>query len=184
MIRLNERGEIMNKAEKADAARMTREGVEGCVREMCVASVRVDEATAAMNEELTAVRARYEAKVARWMGAFDGLDARVRAWADAHPEEFATKRSIAMVHGTLGFRTGQPTLKPIKGVTWEKVLAALKFNLPHYVRVREDVDREALLGDREALGADGLREMGLRVEQQERFFVELNKESILREGPR
>jgi phage host-nuclease inhibitor protein Gam len=169
----------VTKNEKSVAARMTREDVEAAVRELCLASVRLDETQARMNLDLAAVRERFEPDLAALSATVDEQEATVRAWADAHPEEFATRKSLVMVHGALGYRTGQPTLKTVRGVTWEKVLALLRHNLPHYVRVKEEVDREAILADREALGSENLKTLGLRVEQAERFYVEPNKDAVL-----
>ncbi len=91
-----------------------------------------------------------------------------------HPEEFASRKSVVLVHGTVGFRTGQPALKTVAGVTWEKVLAALKRRAPEFVRVKEQPDKEALL----ELPPERLESFGLRVEQAERFFAEMNKEAV------
>lgn len=165
----------MNKAEKKLVVGMSREQVEDVVREMCLAQARLDEQMARMNEELARVRTHYQAELSELGGRYLDLEARARAWADGNPAEFAERRTLMMVHGTLGYRLGQPALKTVKGVTWDKALALLKANLPHYVRVREEPDKEALLADREVLG-DDLRTLGLRVEQAERFFVEVNKE--------
>lgn len=172
----------MTKTLKSQAARMTREDVEAAVRELCLASVRLDERLALLNLELAAARERHEADLSALTQTVDEQTDLVRAWADAHPEEFATRKSLVMVHGTLGYRTGTPALKPVKGVTWDRVLALLKMNLPHYIRIKEDVDREAILADRETLGAENLKTLGLRVEQQERFFVEPNKEAAKTAG--
>lgn len=168
----------MTKTEKQKAARLTREDIEASVRELCIASVRLDEEQARMNMELAAVRERYEPQMAALSATADEEAERIRAWADAHPDEFATRKSIAMVHGTLGYRVGQPALKTIRGVTWDKVLAILRAHLPNYIRIKEEVDKEALLADRETLGDENLKTLGLRVEQAERFFVEPNKETV------
>lgn len=168
----------MTKHDKAKAARLTREDIEAAVRELCIASVRLEVQQARMNLELAAVRERYEPELSALSATANEQTAIVRAWADAHPEEFASRKSIAMVLGTLGYRLGQPTLKPIRGVTWDKVLAILRHNLPHYVRAKEEVDKEAILADREQLGDENLKTLGLRVDQAERFFVEPNKDSI------
>jgi len=169
----------MTKKAKEQAARMTREEVEAAVKTMCIESVLIDQRTASLNEDLAHARDLHGPHIQRSQETYAEAEARVRAWAESHPAEFATKKSVAFVHGTIGFRTGQPTLKTLSGVTWAKVLALLKACLPGYVRTKEEPDRETLLADREALGPDGLRAVGLRVDQAERFFVEVKKESVL-----
>ena len=79
----------MTKNDKARAARMTREDIEAAVRELCIASVRLDEQQALMNLELAAVRERYEPELAALSVTVDKQETTIRAWADTHPEEFA-----------------------------------------------------------------------------------------------
>ena len=172
----------MTKKEQQAAARLGREDLEAVVRELCLASVRMDEATAQMNEAVARARQAFEAYLAALRQSYEDNLAIAQAWADAHPEEFASKKSVTMVHGTLLYRTGQPALKTVRGCTWEKVLATLKLTAPQYVRAREDVDKEKLLADRDALGAEKLGTLGVRVEQAERFHVELNKDAAKLEG--
>ncbi len=170
----------MTKADQKKAAAMTAEDIEALVREMCLASVRNDEAVARMNEELARVRERYEPDIAATAATWAGLFETVQAWAAANPDLFASRKSIVMVHGTLGYRTGQPTLKPIKGMTWEKVVDVLKRTMPAYVRTKEEADKQGLIAAAEAgeMGEENLRTLGLRRHQEERFFVDPNKESV------
>jgi len=168
----------MNKTDKARIARLSREDIEAAIRELCIATVRLDEQQARLNLDLARAREVHEPALAALNATVDEQTALVRAWADAHPEEFATRKSIVMVHGTLGYRIGQPALKTIRGITWDKVLALLKAAFPAYVRVKEEIDREAILADRESLGSDALAATGLRVEQAERFYVEVNREAV------
>lgn len=168
----------MTKTEKTRIARLTRDDIEHAVRELCIATVRLDEEQARLNLDLARAREVHEAALTALNADVAEHTATVRAWSDAHPEEFATRKSIVMVHGTLGYRIGQPSLKTIRGVTWDKVLALLKAAFPAYVRVKEEIDREAILADREALGEENLGTLGLRVEQAERFYVEVNKDAV------
>jgi len=168
----------MTKAEKAKCAKLGREDVEALLGQLCIASVRLDEQNAKMNENLALVRQSFEPEMAAFGIQVEELTEQIRAWADANPQEFVTRKSIAMVHGTLGYRTGTPALKTVRGVTWEKVLALLQVNLPNYIRVRKEVDKEQIITDRELLGDENLKTLGVRVEQAERFFVEPNKEAV------
>jgi len=163
----------MKKAEKKLMAALAVEDVEAMVREMCIASVRNDEAVAKMNEEIARARERHEPDIAAAQATWDDLFARVQIWAEAHPDLFASKKSLAMVHGTVGFRTGQPTLKLKRGITWEGVVETLKRMAPAYVRCEESADRQALV----AREAEFLAKIGLERNQAERFFVEPNKEA-------
>ena len=79
----------------------------------------------------------------------------------------------------MGFRTGTPALKTLKGFTWESVKNLLKEFLPGYVRTKEEADKEKLLADREKEEVAALfPKVGVKVTQDEAFFVELKKEDL------
>ncbi len=126
---------------------------------------------AAMNKKLADVRELYEAMFAELDDEIERTAADLEAWAVLHPADFGERKSIELTHGTLGFRTGQPALKPLKGVRWDDVLTLLAQH-PGYLRTIMQPDKEAILADRDALGAEGLGALGLRVEQAQRFYVE------------
>jgi len=99
--------------------------------------------------------------------------AQLNGWANANPGEFGKARSIEFPAGVIGWRTGQPQLKTQRGWDWDRVLQALKFEHQcGYIRVKEEVNKEALLNTRVALGEDWLAFFGLKVSQAESFFVE------------
>ena len=129
--------------------------------------------TAAMDEQIQAVREQYEAQLAAQNADLDQRMTLARFWSEANPQEFGAARSIETVHGVVGWRTGQPALKTLPGWTFDRVLQTLKtMGVLGYIRVKEEVHKQNLLADREALGLEKLRELGLRVVQEETFFVE------------
>ena len=99
----------------------------------------------------------------------------LRAWAQANPGEFAAgRKSIELLSGVLGFRTGNPRLALLsRAWSWEKVLEALKTNplRAQCVRTKEEVDKDGLL--RQASGGDfDSGAFGVKVIQDETFFIE------------
>lgn len=90
-------------------------------------------------------------------------------WAESNPTEFNGKKSLECLHGVCGWRIGQPTLKTLSGWTWDRVLETLRTLAPEYLRTKTEVNKQALLGDREKLT---LSNMGCKVVQDEPFFVE------------
>jgi len=92
-------------------------------------------------------------------------------------ELFAKKKSLDTVHGTIGFRTGTPKLKTLKGFTWGAVTNLLKEFLPDYVRTIEEPAKDKLLADRDNTEVSGLfAKVGIAVTQDESFYVEPKKE--------
>jgi phage host-nuclease inhibitor protein Gam len=97
----------------------------------------------------------------------------VQSWAEANPSEFGALKSLDVTHAVIGWRTGQPTLKTLAGWTWDRVLEKLNLVAAStYIRLKEEVNKAAILADRESLGAEKLRGMGMRVVQDESFFIE------------
>jgi len=168
----------MTKKAKTSTTIKTREELESVLGEYASAAIARGQLTLAMDEKINLVRKDYEGRLAELDDMLQGLFEDMEAWAVLHPAEFMPKRSIDLVHGTLGFRTGNPTLKTIKGVKWEHVLDMLKCNrMGSYVRTIEEPNKDALLADREAIGAERLQALGLRVEQAERFYADPKMES-------
>ncbi len=103
----------------------------------------------------------------------ESLSESVRVWAEANPSEFGAKKSLETSHAVIGWRSGMPTLKAMSGWTWDRVLEKLKrLGRVEFIRTKEEVNKQGLLDQRETLGTDGLRELGLRVVQDEPFFIE------------
>jgi phage host-nuclease inhibitor protein Gam len=96
------------------------------------------------------------------------------AWAQANPEQFGKKKSIEMLAGTLGFRTGTPKLVLLsRAFTWEKVLENVQRLIPAFVRGKPEIDKEAILAQRdEETLQHALKACGMKVVQDEGFFVE------------
>ncbi|MBR1922159.1 MAG: host-nuclease inhibitor Gam family protein [Paludibacteraceae bacterium] len=106
--------------------------------------------------------------------AFDTLQAYA---VENQAELFSKKKSLDMAHGTIGFRTGTPKLKTLKGFTWASVLQMVREFLPGYVRTSEEVAKDKLLADRDEEGMyDKMAKCGITVAQDETFYVEPKKE--------
>ena len=117
--------------------------------------------------------------------AFDTLQAYA---VENQAELFTKKKSLDMAHGTIGFRTGTPKLKTLKGFTWASALNLVKSFLPGYIRTTEEIAKDRLLADRDLkeVEADNhnspvtmmeaMAECGITVTQDETFYVEPKKE--------
>lgn len=119
--------------------------------------------------------------------AFDTLQAYA---VENQAELFTKKKSLEMTHGTIGFRTGTPKLKTLKGFTWASALQLVKQFLPSYIRTTEEIAKDKLLADRDMEEvvttnhnsplpmADAMAECGITVTQDETFYVEPKKEEV------
>lgn len=168
-----------NRIKLTHPALKTRAEVEQTLRSIAEITLARNQAQLDMDTEITLVRERYESAIADANKALAERTDLVRAWADANPAEFTGARglaikSITFTHATIGFRTGTPTLKTLTGWTWDRVLEKMKLvgGWSKYLRVKEEINKQTLIVDRESIGDDQLRTIGLRVLQTESFFID------------
>ena len=168
----------MKRIKAKSVRKLERPDVETRFGELAALTVERDQKLADLDAEIVRLRQEREGEIALIEARIGEAFAELHAWAEAHPEEFKDRRSIEMVHGVLGFRTGNPTLKCLKGTTWEKVLERLNdLGLIPYIRTRHEPDKEKLLADRaDAVGAL-YPKIGLQVKQETVFFAEPKRET-------
>jgi phage host-nuclease inhibitor protein Gam len=151
----------------------SREAMESLVAEITALKNNQRLLTAQMDSQIQNIRQFYEPQLASQSQSLEEKIELARSWAEANPDQFGTARSIEMVHGVVGWRLGQPALKTLAGWTWDRVKDALKaIGASAYIRTKEEVNKQNLLADRDVVGAGKLRQIGLRIAQEESFFVE------------
>lgn len=144
------------------------------------ADARIQKINATMDIEMTRIREKYQDELGKQSELKDKSFDILQAYAMENRDElFSKRKSLETTHGTLGFRTGTPTLKTRKGFTWASVLEMLKEFLPNYVRTKEEPAKDKLLADREDEEVAALfPKVGVTVVQDETFFVEPKKEDL------
>ena len=97
------------------------------------------------------------------------------AFADSHRAELFAKdaKTASTALAQYGFRLGQPKLSLLKKWTWELVAAALRSTKrTHLLRVKEEVDKDALLIVVQTSPKVAWENVGVEVIQGEAFWVE------------
>ena len=169
----------MTREKKVVHTGVTSEAMEAAFSEFAIADAKLQKINATIDVQLTAIREKYADDIAKLTDkkekAFDVL----QAFAVENKDEiFSKKKSMDSVHGTIGFRTGTPKLKTLKGFTWPSVTNLLKEFLPAYVRTSEEPAKDKLLADRELEDVSSLfSKVGISVTQDETFYVEPKKEN-------
>lgn len=135
---------------------------------------------AEMELAMTKVRQKYQDRLAELAEEQKEQFAVLESFALANRDElFDKKKSLELVHGVIGFRSGNPAVKNRKRFTWAAITEMLKEFLPDYVRTKEEPDKERLLADREvAEVAEKFEKCGIVIVQDETFFVEPKKEEV------
>lgn len=151
---------------------------EALFGEFATVDAKINQITAKMDTEITKVREKHQGVLAELCEKKEQLFEKLQHFAVKSPDSFAKKKSLEFTHGVLGFRTGNPALKPLKGFTWKAITEMLKTFLPDYVRTVEEPAKDKLLADRDNEDIQPLLEkVGIQVVQDESFYVEPKKET-------
>ena len=152
----------------------TLEDVEALMATVATADAATRELTARMDAEITQVRERYASALDEHRELQKQAEETLASWAELHKEEFGTRRSMTLAHGTLGWRLGNPAVRLRARVKAEQALEQVQARLPEFVRTVSEIDKASLLNAYagKALSEEDLEACGLRIAQAERFFVE------------
>ena len=159
---------------------VTREAADEAFATYAKADAQITKINAEIELACAKIREKYADKLATLTDereqAFDTLQSFA---TENQAELFTKKKSLEMAHGTIGFRTGTPKLKTLKGFTWEAAKNLVKEFIPSFIRTSEEVAKDKLLADREAEGmAEKMAKCGIQVVQEETFYVEPKKEDV------
>lgn len=155
----------------------TREELEATVGRIAAKMSLRDGLLADLEMEINTARSRYEPQITAYGEEINADFESAQRWAEANPSTFASKKSLDLLHGTIGFRTGQPRLKLLSGWTWNRVLELMVVNrLTDYIRQKQEPDKERILAERDQLTSELMKRIGVKVVQDETFYIEPKRE--------
>lgn len=168
----------MAREKKTVVTEVTREQMEEAFAEYAKADARAQKIIANMDVQFTRIREKHQDELAALQACKSECFEVMQTFAMENKDElFSRKKSMETTHGVLGFRTGTPKLKTLKGFTWKAVTTLLQEFMPDYVRTVTEPAKDKLLADREAEPARSLfAKVGIQVVQDESFYVEPKKE--------
>ena len=157
---------------------VTREAADVAFATFAKADASINKIQAEIELQCAKIREKRQADLTRLTAERDAAFETLQSFATENQTElFAKKKSLEMAPGVIGFRTGTPKLKTLKGFTWASVMNMLKEFLPGYVRTIEEPAKDKLLADRDDEETAALfPKVGIAVVQDETFFVEPKKE--------
>lgn len=168
----------MRKTKKIITDSISLEQAEAHFADFATADAKIHQITAKMDGEIVKIREKYQDKLTELGEQREAAFELLQHFAQTNPDHFVKRKSLEMAHGIIGFRTGTPSLKTLKGYTWAAVLNLVKNYLPEFVRTKEDVNKEALIDRRDEDDIkDNLTRCGMKIEQSEGFYVEPKKEA-------
>jgi phage host-nuclease inhibitor protein Gam len=159
---------------------VTRDEFEQKFADFAAADAKMQHITEKMDVDITRIREKYQDQLAELQEKKAQAFEVMNVFALENKDEiFSKKKSLETMYGVVGFRTGTPKLKTLKGFTWSAVTNLLKEFMPGYVRTSEEPAKDKLIADRELPEiAEQFIKVGIEVVQDETFYVEPKKELL------
>lgn len=167
------------RAKKVLLGSINKESAEEAFAKFAECDAKQQRIQATMDVAITKIREKYaeELSVLGEMKA-ESFEV-IQAYAESNRDDFGKRKSMEFTHGIIGFRTGTPKLKTLKGYTWQAVTNLIKEFLPSYIRTVDEPAKDRLLADRDVPEiALVFPKVGIMVDQDESFFVEPKKETV------
>lgn len=131
-----------------------------------------------MEEEKQQIDNKYLGEIAGLKASMDEQLELLQVYGQKSKDNWKGK-SLELIHGKIGFRTGNPKLVKDKKFTWDAVTELLKKTFPSFIRQTFEINKEALIALREHEDFKAIKEACyVDVVQDETFFVEANKEDL------
>lgn len=136
---------------------------------------------AKMNEEINKVKSKYADAIADQQNELEQPSDILEVYAKEQKSEWGKKKSLELLHATIGFRTSTPKVDKKKGFSWEAVLELIKKypKFSHFVRTQEEVNKENILAEKDEKLLSELEDKAfVKIVQDEKFFIEPKVEEI------
>ncbi len=156
------------KTEAAAVAFQNREEVNEAIAAIGAAQRERDRIANEMNEELAAVRARRELEAAPHASVIKDFGRGVQIWAEANRTDLTRDgrtKTVRLAAGEFSWRTRPPKVR----ITGEGIViqGLRKLGLERFIRVKEEIDKNAILADPEAVA----NVKGIGLSQGEDFVI-------------
>jgi phage host-nuclease inhibitor protein Gam len=168
-------------------AREKKKVISNVSREMaeCAMSMFSDSANklgkieAEMNLKINAIRDKYQDAITVLNEGKDTQVEVLEVFAEEQKETWGKRKSMELLHGVIGYRTGTPKIKFDKGFNTKSVTAILEEEYPQYVRTVSELNKEQLIIDRDEDFFPAIaKKAHVLVVQDESFYVESKSEVL------
>ncbi|MGQ0738390.1 MAG: host-nuclease inhibitor Gam family protein [Bacteroidota bacterium] len=167
---------------KKTFANVTLEEAEKASNEFATGYNKLEKIEAKMNEEINKVKTKYQDEITDLKEELEEPNDILHVFAREQKNAWGKKKSLELLHTTIGFRTGTPKVIKDKKFTWEAVLELMKKNtlMKPFVRTTEEINKESILAEKDEKLLKKLKEeCYVEIDQDEKFFVTVKKEEIV-----
>ena len=130
---------------------------------------------------IKAIDEQYQNKANMLQAQMDGIVRSLGQWAEDNRPEFGKAKSMELTHGTIGWHINPPSVKQLSGWKVDDTIAAMQESAilsAKYLRMTPELNKSAILNDRETILPETLRACGLRIVQEEPFYAQPKIEDV------
>jgi phage host-nuclease inhibitor protein Gam len=154
---------------------LSRESLEAKVARIIKLKLDLAGQQSGMEAVVTRVQAHFQKRRTPLLEELELLEASVQAYCEDNRKElFPEKKSIDLLVAEVGFELNPHHVEKPGKETWDKLalrMNNLKWATPYVAEGKLSVDKNALIKDRQKLTAEQWKQLGLRIEQDEQFFI-------------
>lgn len=161
----------------------SRQALECIVADVVKLKLEHALAVASMEHDIADVQKRHQESLLNVARQIEAKEAGVFVYCQKHRAElFPEKKSLDLLLASVGFETTPPRVEKIHSKdSFGKIglrLESLDWGAA-YVRYPDpEVNKEKILADRAKLKPEQLQEAGIKIEQDENFFIRLRSEVV------
>jgi phage host-nuclease inhibitor protein Gam len=156
------------------------EEVNKKLSELKLASAKMSKLESELNLKRTELENKYTPELSKYKEQKLLIESDLELYAQENKNLFEGKRSVEMLHGSIGFRQSTK-LSTLKGFKWHDVVERIKaiggkFK-KDYLRIKEEIAKDELKSDlvNGNLSDADARKICVELEQSDNFFIELNE---------
>jgi phage host-nuclease inhibitor protein Gam len=161
-------------------ASVTLGSIEECglaMRKLLVATIEAEKVAAERDLAAAAAMKPFDRRLQDALESAKDLEAQLQQYYMSHLAEVEKggAKSLKLLYGVMGRRLGNPALKLLnKSWTWEaaKVAVQRAFGVAFLIFKEPELDKEKCKAE---IPADRLPDCGLKIEQEERFYAEVDR---------
>ncbi len=166
---------------------LTPDQVERVMGEYSELDNQLENVVNKMEAEIVQVRKKYDSNIQNLKDEMEENYERLMLFAESNRStEFDAKgrKSMSTVHGELGFRMGQMKVSQMRGYKVAESIGKLKeYEMDGYIRKTEAIDKQHILDtckddEKRKELAPTLKLCGLKIDQEESFYVTIKKEEL------
>jgi len=135
-----------------------------------------------MNEKINKIKNEFDDDVKETRAQKQLLEQEVEGFCKVNKEEFGKLKSMALMFGTVFFRTTPPKVTQLnkKYSVATTIELAKKLFKQKFIREKAELDKEAILTSYAAkeINDEKLAAIGLKIDQEEKFGYEINWETL------